>query len=379
MASRVDVGPPSYRAEGDEVNGGADGVAEQERGSERASGEQLHEESGESRAADDQEVAEANGLVATAWRNLKKLDRAAWIVARRLWAEAVEGGGPTWPPKWLSGTVVVLAVLLCFQVVFPVLGVLLAQLAVSAADFASIPSLLRPVTENFSNYLRITGPLLGVSERALLLGWTLTGLVIFVASVIGARGGRFAWVVFGVVSILLVIQGSTPPTRLVVGSVAAILWALVSLVAFRATSDEAEGAASRGGKKKRGNPRQIAERRAIELEFEDLADYFDRRRRQKPDRLAEELGISEKDAKRLRQEVGGISRAGGTPKAEKREAVEAARLEGADLNEVARRNGVKLATLKAWMKELEGVGDSTRSDEEAASSGAGAVGDEVKS
>ncbi|MFG3545158.1 MULTISPECIES: hypothetical protein [Streptomyces] len=77
---------------------------------------------------------------------------------------------------------------------------------------------------------------LSVAPAALYAFWQLTGVLGLIGGFLGNAGARIAWALFGCGSLAMVWSASPPGGRAAATGLAALMWALASILALRGLS-----------------------------------------------------------------------------------------------------------------------------------------------
>lgn len=162
-------------------------------------------------------------------------------LGRHMWRQATDLSSPDWPPRWLNVLAVVwilwlgiLIIWLIVAIIIPVFIKILVALGlttsalVSGTEWAEV--LLKPV----HNYLDIHSASLPFSSEQLFSFWGYyLGIVLFLLSFGGSIGGRIGWAVFGLETSAMVWDGTPEPSRWLATGLTAVLWSLLSTLAYR--------------------------------------------------------------------------------------------------------------------------------------------------
>jgi len=214
--------------------------------------------------------------------------------------------------------------------------------------------LSRPV----HSYLDIHSASLPFSPEQLFSFWILFGLVLFFSSFRGSIGGRIGWAVFGLATSAMVWSGTSEPSRWLAAGLTAVLWSLLSILAYR-TRDKTSSTVT--NRRKRfpeflTTIERRAEQNASVRGYTDLADYLDNKANESLDVIALDLGIPDERVSALlhrRFPQGVPSRSKTSPK-DRRDIVNEVLTGGKSQAEMARRYRISRSTVAKLVNDHKG-------------------------
>ncbi len=143
--------------------------------------------------------------------------------------------GDRWPPPWLQATAILAVVAIsCFLMLtvfrfFENVAELVSQLGSTRA----LRSFVTPVRA----YVATHSEGFSFDRRELFGIWSTSGLVLFLFSSFGSRGARAGWFIFGALTAVMVKEGAEPKNAGPAIGIWALWWSILSIWAFRRTSD----------------------------------------------------------------------------------------------------------------------------------------------
>jgi hypothetical protein len=168
-----------------------------------------------------------------------------------LWREAVDFSNHDWPPTWLRvigyGFVAALAAALV-----PLAARIVQRLTEGTVLTWPDKTLARIILGPVRKYLEDSAAGLGLSPVDLWTTWKLAGFVFFLASMIGILGGRIAWAVFGILTVVMVWVQTVPRSASwLAAGLTLLTWAALSLVTYGRRVRELAGKTEKPSRRRR--------------------------------------------------------------------------------------------------------------------------------
>jgi hypothetical protein len=136
-----------------------------------------------------------------------------------------------WPPFWLQVTALLAIVaigLLALLTIWPIL-MALAEIGANVARSKPTQVVIAPV----NSYLKVHAVGFPIDHRHLMSLWVVCGAVLLVAAFLGSIGARIGWLVFGILTLVMVWRGSGGAHAELSVGICALWWSFLSIPAYR--------------------------------------------------------------------------------------------------------------------------------------------------
>jgi len=286
-------------------------------------------------------------------------------LGRHMWRQATDLSSPDWPPKWLNALAAlwvlwlgILIIWLVVVIIIPVFIKIIVALGLTTSVLVSGTKWAEVLSKPVHSYLDIHSASLPFSPQQLFSFWILFGIILFFSSFRGSIGGHIGWAVFGLATSAMVWSGTSEPSRWLAAGLTAVLWSLLSILAYRKRDRTSATATNR---RKRfpeflATIERRAEQNASVLGYTNLADYLDNKANESLDVIALDLGIPDESVSALlyrRFPQGVPSRSKTSPK-DRRDIVNEVLTGGKSRAEMARRYDISPSTVSKLVKDHEG-------------------------
>lgn len=296
-------------------------------------------------------------------RSLLRVDDLVERLMRHLRFEAFDYRSPAWPPTWLKAVAGISSVFLALGLLVPfggLVGAVFAALGFEALGRMQASSALQFLLATVSDFLARSSAGLPLSPDEIFVAWKVSGVGLFLASVVGSRGGRVGWALYGLLTSAIVWAQVPTSSRWVAAGVVLVAWSILSILALGRSAGPGSPRSPRRPGSQRGRTRSEtltarAERSAQKHAYADLSAYFDQQGSESIDRIAQALRIPKSRVSELRSDylpVWVSSRVRMTPAKQKRVIAEYREGE-ASRKEICENNEISLSEFRGLLKRYE--------------------------